>query len=347
MRFLTKDFSMKKAALHVNIKILSILFILVSYHNHILAQNIQVSAKFDSTNNILIGDQIKLKIQATFPNGTILMWPVIKDTIIKQIEVTGRSKVDSVYTADKKNLTLSQTYTITSFDSGSYRIPSFEFNYKFLKDTNNYIALTNELYLNVNTISVDTTKAIRDIKVPLKAPITFRELLPYIGGGIILIAIVLFIMYYIKKKRKSEPIIKFKQVRVVPSHEIALMNLQKLRDEKLWQNNKVKQYYVELTDILRKYFEDRFGIDALEMTTDEIMESVKSIDIADELKRKLRNILILADLVKFAKANPVPNEHDICIENAFDIVNKTIPETVLEETINVIENQTGENIKVE
>ncbi len=275
------------------------------------------------------------------------MWPVLRDTIIRHVEVAGRSKIDTLYSADKKDMILSQTYTITSFDSGSYKIPSFEFNYKFLKDTNNYIAFTNELYLNVNTVVVDTTKAIKDIKLPLKAPITFRELLPYIGGGLLLVAIVLFIIYYIRKKRKSEPLIKFKKVRIVPAHEIALQNLQKLKDDKLWQNNKVKQYYIELTDILRKYFEERFGIDALEMTTDEIMESVKSIDIADELERKLRNILVLADLVKFAKANPVSNEHDICMENAFDIVNKTIPETVIEETINVVENQTSENIKVE
>jgi hypothetical protein len=330
-----------------SLKIINIILVILFFGEIAHTQNVQVSAKFDSTNNILIGDQVKIKLQAICPKGTILMWPTIKDTIIKQIEVASRTKIDSVFSSDKKSLTLSQIFTITSFDSGTYKIPAFEFNYRFLKDTNNYTALTNELYLNVNTIAVDTTKEIRDIKTPLKAPISFRELLPYIGGVVILSVIILLIIYYIQKKRKAEPLIRFKQVRVVPAHEIALLALQKLKDDKLWQNNKVKLYYVELTDILRKYIENRFEIDALEMTTDEITASFKTIDIAEELKRKLRNILILADLVKFAKAQPLANEHDICLENAFDLVNNTIPEIVNEETVNVIEDQNNENIKVE
>lgn len=306
-------------------------------------QNIQVSAKLDSTNNILIGDQIKLKFQATCPYGTILMWPAIKDTIIKQIEVTGRSKIDTVFSSDKKSLTLNQTFTITSFDSGSYRIPSFEFNYRLFKDSTNYSISTNELLLNVNTIPVDTTKVIKDIKPPLRAPLTFKELLPYIGIGIAIVAIILLIIYYIRKRKKAEPIIKFKSVKLIPAHEIALQALQKLKDDKLWQNNKVKQYYIELTDIIRKYIEARFNVDALEMTTEEIVAVFKSIDIDKELKTKLKNILILADLVKFAKAQPISNEHDICLGNAFDFVNNTIPETIKEETISIIDNETINN----
>jgi hypothetical protein len=306
------------------------------------AQTIKVSARIDSTNNILIGDQVKLKLEASFPKGTLMLWPVVKDTIIKQIEVAGRSKIDTAYSQDNKNLILSQTFNITSFDSGTYKIPAFEFNYRFAKDTNNYIAFTNELYLNVNTIPVDTTKAIKDIKAPLKAPVTFKELVPYLAGGVLLAGIILLIVYYIRKKRKAEPLIKFRQVRVIPPHEAALLALQKLKDDKLWQNNKVKLYYVELTEILRKYMESRFQVDALEMTTDEITTSFKTIEIEEEQKRKLRNILVLADLVKFAKAQPLPNEHDICLDNAFDFVNRTIPVTVEEETISVVEDQTNE-----
>jgi hypothetical protein len=85
----------------------------------------------------------------------------------------------------------------------------------------------------------------------------------------------------------------------------------------------------------------------MEMTTDEITTTFKDIDIADEQKRKLKNILVLADLVKFAKAQPLANEHDICMENAFDFVSNTIPETLNEETISVVDDQNNENIKAE
>ncbi len=329
------------------IKILSFLFVTILFGEIAYTQNIQVSAKIDSTNNIIIGDQVKLKLQATCPNGTILMWPVIKDTIIKQIEVTGRSKIDTVLSSDKKSITLSQSYTITSFDSGSYRIPSFGFNYRLLKDTNNYTAFTNDLYLNVNTVAVDTTKAIKDIKAPLRAPLTFRELLPYIVGSIAVIAIVLLILYYIWKKKKAEPLIKFKPVKTIPAHEIALLALQKLKDDKLWQNNKVKLYYVELTDILRKYIEGRFEVDAMEMTTDEIVSTFRVIEIAAELKSKLRSILVLADLVKFAKAQPLANEHDICLSNAFDFVNQTKRLSVSEDEDKNKDIQTIDNLKSE
>ena len=344
LKFIMRKFDMKNRKPRVIIKISCLLLLTILLANIAYSQNIEVVAKLDSTNNIIIGDQIKLKLQATCPNGTILMWPAIKDTIIKQIEVTGRSKIDTVFSTDKKLLTLSQIYTITSFDSGSYKIPAFEFNYRFLKDSNNYSILTNELLLNVNTVQVDTTKIIKDIKAPLKAPLTFKELLPYIGIGIAIVAIILLIIYYLRKKRKAEPLIKFRSVRVVPAHEIALLALQKLKDDKLWQNNKVKQYYIELTDILRKYIEARFEVEAMEMTTDEITVIFKSIDIDDELKHKLKNILVLADLVKFAKAQPIANEHDTCLGNAFDFVNKTIPETIKGETIKVIENPTIDNI---
>jgi len=329
------------------INIISLIFVALLHGEIAYTQTIQVSAKLDSTNNIIIGDQVKLKLQATCPSGTILMWPAIKDTIIKQIEVAGRSKIDTVFSADKKSITLSQTYTITSFDSGSYKIPAFEFNYRFLKDSNNYSALTNELLLNVNTVQVDTTKTIKDIKAPLKAPLMFKELLPYIGIGIAIIAIILLIIYYIRKKRKSEPLIKLKPARVIPAHEIALQALQKLKDDKLWQNNKVKLYYIELTDILRKYIEGRFEVEAMEMTTDEIAAIFKSIDIDDELKRKLKYILVLADLVKFAKAQPIANEHDICFGNAFDFVNGTIPAKANEAPDNNEVIQTNDKTKTE
>jgi hypothetical protein len=183
------------------------------------------------------------------------------------------------------------------------------------------------LLLNINTIVVDTTKSIKDIKGPLSVPWTFMEILPYLIGIILLAAIIWFVIYYIRKRRRGEALIDFSKPKL-PPHEEAMKALEALRNKKLWQNNKVKEYYTELTEIIRIYIEKRFGIIAMEMTTDEIAVSFKTIDIPDPLKMKLNESLVLADLVKFAKAHPLPNEHDICLDNAFEFVKKTKLENI-------------------
>ncbi len=284
------------------------------------SQNVIATAKLDS-NKILIGDQVKLKLQLSYPSKTAISWPDFKDTLNKHIEIVQRSKIDTI-SNDGKKITLGQTYTITSFDSGGYYVPQISFKYKNSGDTVYFEALTDSLLLNVNSIPVDTTKAIRDIKGPLSVPWTFMEMLPYIIGVILLAAIIWFIIWYIRKRKKGEPLIGFSKPKI-PADKEALLALEELRNKKLWQNNKVKEYYTELTEITRIYIEKRYGALAMEMTTDEIMDSLSSFSIRDVVKKKLRQMLILADFVKFAKAHPLPNEHDISLETAFEFVNET------------------------
>jgi len=108
--------------------------------------------------------------------------------------------------------------------------------------------------------------------------------------------------------------------------------------KKLWQAGKVKEYYPELTDIVRVYIEDRFAVMAIEMTTHEILDGLKKHLINDEAMQKLRGSLELADLVKFAKANPTPLENDTCLNHGIDFVNETKlieTETKGEEVANV------------
>jgi len=307
-------------------KCISILLLLALTGN-VFSQKVIATAKLDS-NKIFIGDQVKLKIQISYPAKTIISWPDIKDTLTKHIEVVQKSKIDTL-NKDVKNFILNQSYTITSFDSGSFYIPQISFKYKNPGDTGYFEALTDSLLLNVNTIAVDTTKAIKDIKGPLSVPWTFMEILPYLIGIVLLAAIIWFVIYYIRKRRRGEALIDFSKPKL-PPHEEALKALEALRNKKLWQNNKVKEYYTELTEIIRIYIERRFGIIAMEMTTDEIAASFKTIDITDPLKIKLNELLILADLVKFAKAHPLPNEHDICLDNAFEFVKETKPADVPE-----------------
>lgn len=317
-----------------------IILLLVALTENVFSQNVIATAKLDS-NKILIGDQIKLKVQLIYPAKTTISWPDLKDTLTKNIEIIQKSKIDTL-SKDNKKFTLGQTLTITSFDSGSFYIPQISFKYKNPGDTGYFEALTDSLLLNVNTIAVDTTKAIKDIKGPLSVPWTFMEILPYLIGIVLLAAIIWFVIYYIRKRRRGEALIDFSKPKL-PPHEEALKALEALRNKKLWQNNKVKDYYTELTEIIRTYIEKRFGIHAMEMTTDEIMTSFGVIDIANNTKMRLSQMFVLADLVKFAKAHPLPNEHGLSLDNAFEFVKETkpvdIPETQREQQVSEIKNK--------
>jgi hypothetical protein len=187
-----------------------------------------------------------------------------------------------------------------------------------VKDT----ARTSPISLTVMNLPVDTVTQVIDIKPPLNTPINFAEAWPYIAGLIILAGFLLLIWILITRKKKtylfSGPKIQ------EPAHVTALRNLDNLRSQKLWQNNKIKQYHVALTEIIRTYIEQRFEIQALEMTTDEIITSFKPIPYVDtESKDLLQKLFTLADLVKFAKAEPLPDENEISLLNAYQFVNNT------------------------
>ncbi|MEG1556745.1 MAG: hypothetical protein RR356_08490, partial [Bacteroidales bacterium] len=127
-----------------------------------------------------------------------------------------------------------------------------------------------------------------------------------------------------KYKKKKKP--QKSQVKAKPNvkpHITALRELEKLRQRKLWQEGKTKLYYSELTDIIRIYIEGRYDINAMEMVSSDILDELDDKTLAQELHQKLYQILSTADLVKFAKWEPLPPDHDLCFKNAVDFVNQT------------------------
>lgn len=318
-----------------------LLSVLIFSFSGLYAQDIKVSASIDSA-NIIIGDQVKLKLNVEISDKTKLFWPALSDSISEHIEIVSKSKIDTLKNSKKGWQTYNQTLTITSFDSGSFYFPQIPFLYKKTSDTASYTLLSDSVLLNVNTVKVDTTKEIKDIKGIMSAPLTFAEVLPYILGGLGLLLIIGFVIYYFKKRKKGEAVFQ-KPKPIIPAHILALQALEVLNNKKLWQNNKVKDYYTELTDILRTYLEKRFGINALEMTSDEIIESTLSLEIETEIRSQLRKMLQTADLVKFAKGNPLQNEHTQAFEITKDFVEKTKPIAIETKEININSNELNSN----
>lgn len=330
--------------------LLKISIILIGLFWQLLASaQTEATSRLD-TNAILVGDQINLELLFSCPADYSVQWPNFNDTIISEIEILAKSKIDTTYSEDRSQMLLQQILRITSFDSGYYAIPPIRFNWNQAGDQLDHFTESDALLLEVSTIPVDTEKEIMDIKKPIEAPYTFREALPWIIGFLLAISIAYLIYYYLKKRKKAEPVFKAARKPKLPPHQIALDALDNLRHKKLWQGGLIKDYHTELTNILRDYIEGRFQVHAPEMTTDEIMDLINTPATNKQAKDKLWQTLILADLVKFAKEQPLPLENDGSLNNAVDFVKETMhdapSDSSLEEIIEPGETTKNEGVIV-
>lgn len=305
------------------------------------AQEVRVRSVIDSS-YIIIGDQINVKLEIEQPDNYKINFPLIKDSLTKNIEVIELSPIDTIILVSKR-LRLEQNILITSFDTGFYVIPSFSFIDILKADT----FRTNELALEVLTIEIDTSKGITDIKLPYEAPLTFKELLPYIIAGLIHIGLIFVIIWFIRKSKNKDPLTGRPVKPIDPPHVIAYRELDKLKERKLWQQSKIKLYYSILTEIIRIYIEQRYAIGAMEETTEEILDDLRKKGYEnEEYFIRLRQILILADLVKFAKWHPLPDENQSSMDNAYyfiDITKKIIPFNDAPRKENTVTNETENN----
>lgn len=274
----------------------------------------EVFASF-SRNKILIGQQIHLTLAVKANSANQITWPRLKDTINKSIEI-----LDSVISIDDKKKEFTKKYLITSFDSGYYAIPPF----KFYIDTQ--LVESKPLLLEVHTVEVDTNKAIKDIKNIKAESYSFIESIKnwlqkywYVPVGI-LVAVGFYIYYRIRKKRKNKPV---EPEIILPLHEQLLVDLLALEKKQLWETNQVKLYYVELTNLLRNYIEKRFKVMALEQTSFQLIKNLKSSGISADGLQIIKNVLEMADMVKFAKAIPTEYDNLAVMENSKRFANLT------------------------
>jgi hypothetical protein len=299
---------------------------------HISAQSIDVNASID-TNFLLIGEQTQIELKAQYKldgKKVSVEFPELTDTINEFIEVIAQSKIDTTYPNpnDLSIVEQTQRITITSFDSGSYTIPYFEFA------INEGIYQTGSIQIEVQPLQVDTANAIFDIKGPIEEPFSIVDWVknnwPWLAAGVALVIVIIFLIRFIKNR--PEKIIEKEIVPEIPAHITALDKLEKLQEEKLWQSGKVKRFHSEISEIIREYLEKRYAIQAMENTTDEIMQGIRYHGISSEQTTKLNKILVLSDLVKFAKEKPLANENDSSLNNAVAFVTETQPIIEKEET---------------
>ncbi|CAN5502683.1 hypothetical protein BH11BAC2_BH11BAC2_21410 [soil metagenome] len=274
----------------------------------------------------LIGQPVNVVIKLSQPKAQPVDW---YDTdSLGQLEVLSRSNPDTLTTTDPNMLLRSQTYVVTAYDSGIYTFPSFSFPYKVKGDDKIYYADTDPLQIEVFLVPVDTTKAIKDI-LPIKdVPFDWTLVYWILFGLVVLGVIIYFVHRYLQKlkKRDAEKVPEV-IIPIVPPHIIALEALDLLEKEKLWQQGMVKEYQTSLTDIIRIYIHDRWGVNAMEFTSDEILQHGFMNLIPQEQKEKLAYILRVADLVKFAKSSPMAQEH----ENGMLMARQFVEETKLKE----------------
>lgn len=287
------------------------------------AQNIYANGSIDR-DSVFAGQPFNYKIDVNIPNSYVIEWDIFKDTLSKNIEIIKRSEISS--TPINNNVIVSQTLTLASFDTGYIEIPPIGIKYsKYANDTATEKCFTEYMYVYVEPVSIDTTTAYKPIKMPIKQNITFIETTPFIGGAIILAALVLLTIHLIKRAKNKEKKEEEDIAPSIPAIITAREKLSQLKDSNLWQSGKSKEYYTDLTDIVREYLEGQFSIDAVEMTSEDILMEVKKLDIDKTIISKFENTLITADLVKFAKANPNPEEN----ETAFNNINTFVEESYI------------------
>ncbi len=282
------------------------------------AQPPRISARL-APDSVAIGDRFELEVRVDKDLMQDVEFPKFDEGVFnEQIEVVEERGVDTLE-RDGRRVALGKKYVLTTFEEGVHIIGRFPVLYmdKNIVDT---LWSADSLAIEVGTFDIDTaTMEIRDLKPVLKEPLLFGEFGGYALMGLLAAAILAGAVWWLNhRKRKTEMPVPGEE-----PHVTAIKALEALHNRKLWQNNKHKLYYTNLTDILRRYMEGRWGVAAMEMTSDEILAAAKGQSVEEASLESLRGILRSADLVKFAKHTPPPEENESAWTQAYYFVENT------------------------
>ncbi|MBQ0006549.1 MAG: hypothetical protein KBS57_03995 [Alistipes sp.] len=297
-----------------------------------------------SKDTVLIGDHIVWKAQFNVPRDLSVDFDSLANPVVPGVEVIRHFTIDTL-SLKKKFAEIEASAVLTSFDSGAYMLPDRVF-YFYRGDEEVDTLHVDGKAVVVETIAVDTatfmspereegdeSPRFADIKPQFGYPVTFWEVAKWVLAALALAALAVAVTVIIRRKKAG---LTFMGHTVVqdPPHIVALRTLDKIREEELWQKNRQKQFYTEVTDALRLYIESRFDVTAIEATSAEMLADLKKKDVSAGEFAELEELFTRSDLVKFAKLNCSREENEAAIPVAVRFVNQTYERQLNAETVN-------------
>lgn len=280
-----------------------------------------VSATLDST-TLFIGDQTDLHLRAIGEVGEQVTMPVLDKELIPGVEIVDRTIVDTISLKDGR-MQYDQYLTVTSFEDSLFYIAPLPFV------SGDDTVWSDALTLNVvQPFEMDTTDmAITDIKGVYKAPVWWWGIFRWVLLAVLLAGVGVagyYLITYLQRRKLEEAGNEVVTEPLRPADEVALEKLDAIKEKKIWQQGQVKEYYTQLTDVVREYIARRFEVSSVEQTSDETLRDIRPLlSERKDLYDQLRKMLTLADLVKFAKWSTTPDENELSLRNAYTFVRET------------------------
>ncbi|MDE5623698.1 MAG: hypothetical protein K2I62_03655 [Alistipes sp.] len=297
------------------------------------AQQPSVTARIEP-DSVMIGDRFDYVIEVEKDLVQTVAFPVFEPAADNRFfELVEELPVDTLR-RDGRRILLSKRYRLAAFEEGHHDLGPAEILYadKNIVDT---LRTAERLQLDVATFEIDSTShSIYDLKPQYDLPFRVGEISGYLLRtllDVVLLAAAIWALLRYLKKRGATLGGLFAPAPALPPHVEAIQALEELHHRKLWQNNRHKQYYSGLTDILRTYIARRWEVGAMEMTTDEIVEALRPLDLPDKARIDLTTLLRDGDLVKFAKATPNGEANENAYLKAYYFVEETKPAAQAEE----------------
>ncbi len=280
--------------------------------------------------SVMIGDRFDYIIEVEKDLVQVVRFPVFQPGENPgALVLVEEAPVDTLL-REGRRMKLRKRYRMAVFEEGHHDFGTAEVFYadKNIVDT---LRSENDLTLDVATFQIDSTsQSIYDLKPQRTLPFRLGEIRGYLLWGLLaaigLALIAAGVLCWLRRRGSTLGGL-FAAVPALPPHVEAIRALEELHNRKLWQNNRHKQYYSGLTDILRTYIARRWEIGAMEMTSDEIIAAMRSIELPDKARADLTAILRDADLVKFAKATPDAGQNEADYLKAYYFVEETKPAT--------------------
>lgn len=288
----------------------------------VCSADVVVESSCDSI-GMWIGEQSDIHISVTCDTGQDVQFPLFTDSIMRDLEIIPPARTDTQYIDRKRRMTITRSYTVTSFDSALFYIPPFE----VMVDSIPYRAKEG-LSLAVYMFDVDTTATDQFFgpKEIMKQPVTWRDVKVSVLSLILFAVLTILSFFLFRRWKDDKPIIRIlKMEPKKPAHEVAMAEIERIRTDNLAHGEDAKRYYTELTDAVRVYMNERFGFNATEMTSDEIISHLMEFRDKDSFN-DLRSLLQTSDLVKFAKVKPLLGENDKNLLTAVEFVKETMLE---------------------